>query len=108
MSKNFHDVLLEILAIIHYPRNKAKFVVEFEEMNHLETVVNLLEKLPLEMQERIKAGERNEEMVKKYIPDEIYISELTNVSSKALVKLIEAVSPLLKLEQKQKVVQLLQ
>jgi hypothetical protein len=108
MQKNFRDVLLEILIIVKYPNNKEKFIKEFEELNHMETVANLLDKLSFEVQEKIKANEHNIEEVKKYLPTEEYISELTKVSNQALLNLVSVVTPLLKIDQKQKIAKLVQ
>ncbi|HZE87241.1 MAG TPA: hypothetical protein VE090_03465 [Methylomirabilota bacterium] len=106
MQRSFKDVLLEILDIIKYPNDKEKFVAEFEVMNHTEAILNLLDQLPTDVQAKIKASNLNKEEVNKHISQELYLSEITKVSKNALVKFLEAVSPILNLDQKQKITQL--
>lgn len=108
MQRSFRDVLFDFLIIVRYPNNKQKFIAEFEQLNHMETVANLLDRLTPEVQNKVKENEGNIEEVKKYLPTEEYLSELTKVSSQALLNLVKVVSPLLKLDQKQKVANLLQ
>jgi hypothetical protein len=107
MQKNFHEVLLEILTLISYPNDKEKFVKEFEELNHMETVANLLEKLPQELQEKVQKNKVTQEEIRQHIPDEDYLAELTNVSGKALIKYVEVIMPQLSVEQREKVQQVL-
>ncbi len=107
MQKKFNDVLFDLLTIIKYPNNKERFIKEFEELNHLEAISNLMDKFPVDIQEHIKASEGRIEEIKKYIQQEEYVSEVAKVSKEALIKFIEVVSPLLNLEQKQRVVNLL-
>lgn len=108
MQRTFNDVLFTILVIINYPSSKEKFVREFERLNHIETFVNLLERLPILVQYKIKISENKFEEIKKYLSTEEYRLEITKVSIKALVTFISAVSPLITLDQKQKIIKLLE
>lgn len=105
MKKNFPDVLLEILNIIQYPNDKEKYVIEFEELNRTEALANLLEDLPLEIQEKIKETNEYEKgiEIKKYLQDEVYFAEVTAVSEEALARLIESLLPNLTSEQQENI-----
>lgn len=108
MQRQLTDVLQEFLVIVKFHENKEKFVKEFEELNHLETIANLAERLPEELQEKIKAHQGKGEILKEVFDKNEYQAELTKVSHAAFKRFVDIASPLLKLEQKQKVVKLLQ
>ncbi len=103
MQQNYKDTLLELLTTINYPNNKEKFIAEFEDLNRVEVIANILEKLPKDIQEKIQAGDNDYENIKKYIHQDEYLAEITKVSAEALKKFIEVISPLLTLQQKQQV-----
>src|SRR5262245_53468310 len=107
MPRTFNDVLLDLLTIVKYPSNKQKFIKEFEELNHGEAVANMLEKLPGEIQDKIKASENKVEEIKKHLPVDEYRTEVEKVSAQALVNFINVISPLLTLRQKEKVTALM-
>ena len=46
MQPDIKQLLLEVLTIIHYKNSKEKFLKDFEEMNYLDAMANLAEKLP--------------------------------------------------------------
>lgn len=106
-QRAFNDVLLELLYIIKYPNNKGKFVKEFEELNHTEAVVNLLDRLPGSIKVKVKMRGKTQEEIKQYIDPEKYKAEVTKVSAQALVKFVNTVSPLLTLDQKERITALL-
>ncbi len=108
MQRSFTDVLSELLTIIRYTKNKEQFIKELEELNQNEALVNMLENLPEDLQKQVKAMQNFQEAIKKHIVIEDYNTELAKVSHQALRKFIEAVSPVLKFEQKQKIAQILQ
>lgn len=98
---------MEFLDIIKYPNNKAKFIKEFEETNQLEALANTLDKLPEDVQKKIKESKDNLEEIKKYLHHEAYLNEIIKVSHAAFINFVESISPLLNFDQKQKVVNLL-
>ena len=109
MQRSFNEVLSELLVIIKYPQhNKEKFIKEFEELNHGEAVANLLDKLPTHIQEQLKGNRNLMEEIKNHITAEEYKKEVTRVAQGALLKFVEVVSPVITLEQKQKIVNILQ
>ena len=108
MQKNFNELLLEILSIIDYPNDKNKCVKEFEELNHAEAMTNMLERLPNDVQEKIKAVQYDEKEVIKYIDQKEYLSELIKVSEDAFINLLNDISATLTEEQKNKIQLLLE
>src|SRR5579862_3274305 len=100
MQKNFSELLLEVLTIIDYPNDKNTCIKEFEELNNAEAMFNIFEKLPSDIQKKIKAAQYNEAEVVKYIDQNEYRSELIQVSENALVKLLNDISATLTKEQK--------
>ncbi len=103
MQPSYNDILSELLSIIGYPNSNQKFAAEFEELNRLEAIANLLDELPIEKQEKLKTGINDPNEFKKYVSDEAYFTEMTKVSRDAITKFIEVISPLLSLKQKQQV-----
>jgi len=102
MQQSYKDILLQILDIINYSHDKENFIDEFERLNREETIVNLLDKLPEDIQMKIKdANDSNE--LKKYINLEDYIAELTKVYAESLGKFIDNIAPSLNEEQKDKI-----
>ena len=108
MQKNFNELLLEILTIIDYPNDKNKYLKDFEEMNHAEAMTNILERLPSDIQEKIKAVHYDKNEVIKYIDQNEYLSEIIKVSEDALIKLLDDISTTLTEEQKNKIQLLLE
>lgn len=108
MQKNFSELLLEILTIIDYPKDKNECVKEFEELNHAEAMTNMIERLPSNIQEKIKDTKYNEKEVAKYIDSKEYLSEVIKVSEEALLKLLNDVAATLTEEQKKRIQKLLE
>ena len=104
MQHNYNNILLQLLDFIKYPNNKEKFVTEFELLNHGETLVNLMDRLPRDIQEKIKTDQIGPDGVKQYITEEEYLKEFINVSREELRKFIDEMSPLLTLKQKEHIV----
>ncbi|MGH7202826.1 MAG: hypothetical protein ACREHC_00080 [Candidatus Levyibacteriota bacterium] len=86
MQKNYKEILVQILTIINYPNNKEKFFFDFENLNKQEALVNILDRLPSETQEKVK---NDPEEMKGVIAQEEYDQELLKVSEDALAKFIE-------------------
>jgi len=107
MQRNYNDVLLELLTIIRYPNDKQTYISEFEKSNFDEALANILERLPTEAQQAIMAKDGALDEIEKYIDKDAYNAEVVKVSHAALIRFVEVISPLLHLEQKEKVVQLL-
>jgi len=105
MQPTSKELLLEILGIIRYTKNKDRFIQEFEAMNHLEAITNLLEKFPQDIREKIKlfAFKKNIEGIKDYISSDTYGEELRKVSEKELKSIIEVMTPILSFDQRQKI-----
>lgn len=111
MQRNLKDIFLEILNIINYSKDKDKFFKEFEELNHTEAMLNILERLPLETQERIKAIKDQQEVIEaiqKHVTREEYVPELIKVSNQALGQFLKDIEHTLSVDQKQKIAKLLQ
>lgn len=106
MQRSATDILLELLIIIKYPNNKQRFIAKFEEVNKKETIANMLERLPEETQKYLENVSDPTE-VNQYIPEEAYQQEFIKVSTEAMKKLIQAISPILTLDQKEKIVKLI-
>lgn len=111
MQKRVDQIVLEILTAIDYPHNKEKYVKEFLELNHTEAMLNMLERLPNEIQDKIKAIKVETEVaeeIKKHIKQEDYIEELTKVSMDALQRFIQSLSPTLNPSQKENILKIIQ
>ena len=106
MYRTYRDILLEILQIVIYP-DKEKFIIEFERLNHLDAMTNILPMLSHEVREYIKLNHADPEKITKYIPQERYLKELIRVSASALIKFTEDISPILNAKQREEIVQLL-
>ncbi len=106
MQKSYRDMLLDILHIIQHP-NKEKFVTEFEYLNYLDALTNVLPKLTPEVREYIKLNHADPEKIKQYIPQELYLQELISVSADAISQLIKDITPTLIGQQKESLSQLL-
>lgn len=106
MQKSYKDVLLQILKIINYP-DIEKFVSEFEMLNYLDAMANILPHLSSEVREYIKINHANPEKIKRVIPQELYLQELIKVSAEALNQLIKDITPTLNLQQKESIEKLL-
>lgn len=106
MQQQFKETLAEILEIIKYSNNREKFIKEFEAMNQLEAVTNIVERLPAAVRERIKmvsSGFSNPDSIRQRISPDEYNREVNKVAETELHKFIEVISPVLTLAQKQKV-----
>ena len=106
MNKSYRDILSEILQIVNY-QNKEKFVAEFEGLNHLDAMANIMPSLSSDVREYIKINASDPEKIKKYIPQDLYIKELTKVSADALKNFIIDISSALTIKQKQEIAALL-
>ena len=109
MQLTREELLLEILNIIKYSKDKEKFVREFEAQHYLEALVSMLERLPDQVRETLRKkmeGGDYKEILKYYTPDE-YKNEVNKVADAAIKNFAEVVSPVLTLDQKQKVTKLL-
>lgn len=106
MQITHNNILSEILIIIKYP-NKEKFIREFESLNHLDAMANLLPRLSYEVRDYIKKYYNHPEEIKRYIPQDKYLQEVTKVSVHALSQFIKSIEHTLSLEQKEKIVSLL-
>jgi phosphate starvation-inducible protein PhoH len=96
-----------MLLIINYLGNKEKVVSQFEHMNYLEAICNLLERLPQDIQEKIKESKNIEVEIKQYVQPEQYVAELEQVSTNALKELINSIIDIVTPQQKQKIENLL-
>ncbi|HEX8931786.1 MAG TPA: hypothetical protein VF810_01375 [Patescibacteria group bacterium] len=110
MQQSYKELLSKILEIINYSNNRDKFIKEFETMNHLEAVTNIVERFPAAVRERIKlvsSGFLKPDLIKHKISPEEYNLELNKVAEAELYKFVQVISPVLTLTQKQKIDQLL-
>lgn len=105
MKLSYNDLLLQILSILNYA-DKEAFVENFEKTNHLESMMNCIERLPSFAQEDIKEHASDQQIIQKYISKEEYTQELTTVSTKALSGLLQHVTPALTDDQKEKIASL--
>lgn len=105
MALTLNELLLKVLKIIKYPNNKEAFVKEFEQLNYMEALSNCLDKLPKDVRDKIKTYKSKEEVLRQ-IPEDVYLSEIMKVSKEAFGKFLEAVSPLLTFDQKEKIIKL--
>src|SRR5258708_2607525 len=106
MQHSYRDMLLQILQIINYP-DKEKFVSEFENLNYLDAMANMLPMLSAEVREYIKINHADPEKIMSYIPQDLYQKELIQVSADALTKLIKDITPTLSGQQKESLTKLL-
>ena len=106
MQHSFGNILLNILEIIRYTNDKEKFILEFENLNQEEAILNILERLPDEIQEKIRANDNIDE-IKQYINQEEFIVELRKVSGEALGNFIEDIAPTLTLDQSERILKLI-
>lgn len=106
MQHNSQDTLFELLKIINYPNNRQKFINEFEELNRLEALANILDRLPEDLQQQLQVNHDAYNAFEKYISKEAYVEELIKVSQTALENFVEAMSPHLSLSQKEQAVAL--
>lgn len=106
MQQSYRDMLLQILQIINYP-DKEKFASEFENLNYLDAMANILPFLSSEVREYIKINQANPEKIMGYIPQDLYQKELIQVSADALTNLIKDIMPTLNGQQKDSISKLL-
>lgn len=108
MQQKHKALLFQILATIKYSKDKGKFIKEFEITNHFEALGNILEKLPEQVREilRGKLTKGKGEEIKNYISFEEYSHELNRTADEAIIKLVDAISPILTLDQKEKIAKL--
>ncbi len=106
MQQTDKDLLLKILDIIDYSNDKAVFVDKFSELNRQEALLNLLERLPKDVQEKMSSSEDIAE-VRKVISSESYALELATVSAEALGSLINNVTPTLSDDQRNQITALI-
>ena len=102
MQQTDRDLLLKILEIIDYQNDKEAFVNRFSDLNRQEALLNLLERLPRDVQEKISGSEDIAE-VEKVISSESYAQELASVSAEALGSLIQKVIPTIRKKQKDQI-----
>lgn len=101
MQLTIKEVLTEILTIADYPKDKEKFIKEFEALNLLEAILIVYKTLPSEQQEFIKAHGNDPYAIQNSIPEEAYRDALITVTRKAIQDLILSVTPMLNLHQKE-------
>jgi len=106
MQKSYRDMLLQILQIINYP-DVEKFVSEFENLNYLDAMANILPVLSSEVREYIRINQADPKKIMSYIPQDLYQKELIQVSADALTKLIKDITPTLSGQQKESLTKLL-
>ena len=101
------ELLLEMLHIIHYKDNKQLFIEEFEAMNHLEAIAHFVTKLPEEFRQKKSFQKEDLQTISQYISPQVYQEEVEQIAQEELKKFAEVVSPVLTLDQKQKITKLL-
>ena len=101
------ELLIEILKIINYRNNREAFILEFEAMSYMEAMVDVVDQLPDDLAEKVKKGKFDAAWVKENISKEMYVDQVDKVFGKKIDGLIEAVSPVLNLAQKQKITELM-
>ena len=107
MKRDFDSILTEILEIIAYPDDKQIFVQQFHELTYLEAMVNVIAKLPKEMQEKIKACDNDPEKIKQFISADLYSEELQRVINREFDDFIKSVSMELVPAQKKEIAELI-
>lgn len=106
MQQSYRDILLQILQIINHP-DREKFAFEFENLNYLDAMANMLPMLSAEVREYIKINNADPEKIMSYIPQDLYQKELIQVSADALTNLIKDIMPTLNGQQKESLTKLL-
>lgn len=102
---SYKDVLYQILTIIEYQNNKEKFTEEFETLNRLDAMAEIVKKLPQELQEQIKISQSPEDL-QHLINLTEYKDVYGQVSQKALEEFISSIVPQLSVTKKEKIVSL--
>ncbi len=107
MERKIIDIVADILEIIEYPDDREQFLKEFQQTNHEEAIFNILEQFPEDIKEKIKNAE-DPNLIKDYITEEAYLSEMTKVSEEALKNFLETINSSLSDEQREKIEKLFQ
>ena len=90
MTTPLKEIIVKILTIINYPRDKQKFALEFEQMNYAEAVTNIIEQLPMEQQQQVRNSTNLQKTLKQTISEEAFRSELEKVSYNSLPDFLQA------------------
>lgn len=106
MEPSYNELLSEILTVADYAQ-KEEFIREFELMNQLEAIENSFKKFPPQLQESL-LNDGTPEKVMKHIHPDAYHEELLRVAAKALAEFLRHVQPALTIEQKEKMLIILQ
>jgi hypothetical protein len=106
MQKFSKDLLREILTIIQYAKDKEKFVEEFEAMNYMQAMANMIDTLPFGVKQLVQIKYSDQQWVKEHISEEKLQQEIVRVGQEELSLLLQRVSPTLNNLQKEKIQQL--
>lgn len=114
MNSETKNTILKILEAIDYSDDKEDFVNKFIEIINIQTIESLAISLPLDQQNSLKneltANKNNPEKVgeilKSRFSDEQTQKSLEEVSKNAVSEWMQAVSPTLSEEQRQKLLDL--
>jgi hypothetical protein len=107
-NKSVKHLVLELLEIIGYPQaRREQFVTEFEALNHLEAMNNLIPRLPHDIQAKIEEAGADPQKIASYIPQDQYIAELTKVTSDALQDYLKEILSKISDEQKKRIAEVL-
>ena len=102
MNFSYNELFLKILEILKY-QDRKNFVKNIKESNHWEAIANCVERLPQSARDEIQANPHDQEVLKKYILNNIYTEELNTVSAKTLADYLQHITPVLTDEQKAKI-----
>lgn len=101
MVPQYAHFLNQILMISKYPNNKEQFIKRFEEQNLDDALYNLLDKLPYDKQQAVKACHGDLNKIQHFFTPEEYLKEVCHVYNQALIDFIESLSPTLDEQQKE-------
>lgn len=102
MKFTYNNLFLKILSILNYS-DKENFVKRFEEMNHLEAMMNCIEKLPEDARKEIIDNVNDKRVIEKYISKGVYMNEISIVSTKALSDFLQHLTPTITNDEKEKI-----
>ncbi len=111
---NDKDILLNILEAIDYTDDKEAFIKEFIELTQIQAVNDLVNALPPEQKEAVKAElaankdnpQKASDVLKSRFTDEQMQEALEKSSGYAMLEWMNAINPTLSDEQRQKLINL--
>ncbi len=110
MNKPYRDIVLDILSIINYPKDRASYAEEAEKSVFTDAFINLAEKLPDDIKQHMEATktefqpftEQDIEKVRQYISQDDLFNEIEKLSKEDIKEFVQELTPKVDAGQKEK------